>query len=59
MAQIATLYLNAHRQKGKPAQKVSDLLLFDNVWAPKTDPHETAAAFALSFGMVKRGNHHS
>lgn len=59
LAQIATLYLNAHRRKGKPAHKVSDLLRFDDVWTPKADPHDTAAAFALSFGMVKRGNNHS
>lgn len=60
LAQIAALYVNAHRRKGAAPHRIVDFLLFDDAWKPEqpAEQEESITAFALSFGMVKRGNHH-
>lgn len=59
VAQLATIYVNAHRKKGTAPHSVSDLMLFRDAWkVEEAEPDESIEAFAMSFGGVKRGNNH-
>lgn len=60
VAQLAAIYVNAHRQKGAQPRRISDFLLFHDAWkSADEEPAESLDAFALSLGAKRVGNDHS
>lgn len=60
LAQLAALYVNAHRKPGSQPHRIREFLLFDDAWkAEDSEPEDSLEAFALSFGQVKRGTDRS
>lgn len=56
LAQLASLYVNAHRKPNSPAHALTEFLLFRDAWANETQD-ETEVSFesiAKAFGAVKR-----
>lgn len=56
VAQLAAMYANAHRGKGKPPYKITDFMLFRNAW--KTEQEATLSEIIESFGGVSRADNH-
>lgn len=56
VAQLAAMYANAHRGKGKAPHKLSDFMLFRDAW--KTEQEATLSEIIQSFGGVARATDH-
>lgn len=55
IAELAAIYVNAHRKKGAQPHKVDEFLLFHNAWkADDPEPDEGLGGLLLSFGKVRK-----